>query len=244
MISVITVVYNGFNTIERTMASITSQTYPNLEYIIVDGGSQDGTINLIKKHESGITKWISEPDKGLYDAMNKGIALSSGEYLWFINSGDEIAAPDVLEKVFHGDNNADFYYGETVVVDGDGKVLGNRRLQPPAHLVWKDFRKGMLVSHQSVIIKKEICDFYDTSYRFSADYQWVLTALKKSTNIENTNMVLSIFLEGGLTRKNILPGLKERFRIMVKHFGLWQTTLSHIPIAFRFAGYYFKHGRF
>jgi glycosyltransferase involved in cell wall biosynthesis len=242
--SVITVVYNGFETLERTILSVQSQTYLNIEHIIIDGGSTDGTVELIRKYELGIVKWISEPDNGLYDAMNKGINMASGQYLWFVNSGDEINGPNVIDDIYKSNSNADMYYGETIVVDSNGKTLGERRLKPPENLTWKDFRKGMLVSHQSVIVRKEICGFYDTSYKFSADYSWVLSALKKSDRIQNTHMVMSRFLEGGLTKQNILPGLKERFQIMVKNYGLWQTIVSHVPIAYRFARYYLKHGRF
>lgn len=244
LVTIITVVYNGVDTLERTIKSVVEQTYNRIEYIIVDGGSNDGTKDLILKYRWGIANWISEPDNGLYDAMNKGIAMSTGNFLWFINSGDEIATPDTLEKIFNTNEPADFYYGETIIVDINGQMLGNRRLKPPKKLTWKDFRNGMVVSHQSVIIRKDFCDLYDTSFRFSADYNWVLNALKKSPKTINTLMVLSRFLEGGLTKKNIIPGLKERFRIMVKHFGLATTLLFHIPISLRFFIYYVNNRRF
>ena len=95
-ISVITVVYNGIDLLRGTMESVFAQTYPNIEYIIIDGNSNDGTLELIKENESKITKWISEPDKGLYDAMNKGIKLATGDFLWFMNAGDRIFAKDTL----------------------------------------------------------------------------------------------------------------------------------------------------
>lgn len=244
VVSVITVVYNGVNTLERTIKSILCQTYPFVEFIIVDGASNDGTLGLIENYASGISKWISEPDSGLYDAMNKGLAMASGDFVWFINSGDEIANPNVLESIFSGYAGADIFYGETIVVDNEGKVLGDRRLKPPANLTWEHFKKGMLVSHQSVIIRKSICDSYDTRYRFSADYKWVLSALMKSSENINTQLVLSRFLEGGLTKKNIVPGLKERFKIMTEAFGFFNTLICHIPIGIRFVLYYVKNRRF
>ena len=243
-VSVITVVYNGAETLERTILSVASQTYPSVEHLIVDGGSCDGTLDIITHYSDYISQWISEPDNGLYDAMNKGIQMARGEYLWFINSGDEIAGPDVLAKVFVNQEEADFYYGETVLVDNQGQLIGDRRLKPPAQLTWKDLRNGMLVSHQSVIVRRRVCNFYDTSYKFSADYNWVVEALKRSKKISNTHLVLSRFLEGGLTRKNIIPGLKERFRIMVNHYGFWSTLLRHLPIAIRFILFFVKHKRF
>src|ERR1700755_616928 len=93
-LSVITIVYNNVRDIERTMLSVLNQTYPNIEYIIVDGASNDGTLEVIKRYETRITKLISEKDEGIYDAMNKGLAIATGDYVVFMNSGDELYAPD------------------------------------------------------------------------------------------------------------------------------------------------------
>jgi glycosyltransferase involved in cell wall biosynthesis len=138
-VSIITIVFNGIDTLEKTILSITNQTYPNIEYIIVDGASTDGTIDLIKAHSNVITRWISEPDKGLYDAMNKGIDLATGDYLWFINSGDVIFAPTTLSQIFNNNKIADIYYGDTVMIGNDGNEIGKRRLSPPKNLNWKQF---------------------------------------------------------------------------------------------------------
>lgn len=243
-VSVITVVFNGETTIERTILSIVSQTYPNLEYLIVDGGSNDGTHAVVQKYIEKVSCFISEPDKGLYDAMNKGMAHATGDYFWFINSGDEIESAETLFDVFRSRLGADVYYGETVIVDEDGKALGLRRLSPPAKLTWKDFKRGMLVSHQSVIVHRRVCGMYNLKYRFSADYEWLLSALRNSHQVENTNIVLSRFLDGGLTKKNILPGLRERFHIMVKNYGIVSTIIHHVPISLKFIYYFVKHGRF
>jgi glycosyltransferase involved in cell wall biosynthesis len=243
-ISIITVVYNGAETIESTIRSIIALTYPNLEYIIVDGGSTDRTPDIIKKYETKISKWTSEPDKGLYDAMNKGMAMSSGNYLWFINSGDEPASPDILNEVFNESQKADVYYGNTMLIDEEGREVGLRRLSPPEMLNWKHFRKGMLVSHQSFIASKKVVKNYDLCYKFSADYDWCLHALRNASKISNTGKVLSRFRKGGLTGQNILPGLKERFRIMVKNYGLASTVLTHFVITLRLFCYWIKNKRF
>ncbi|MBZ4676335.1 MAG: glycosyl transferase [Anaerophaga sp.] len=243
-VSIITVVYNSVTTIEATIKSVLALTYSNVEYIVVDGGSTDGTIDLIKKYEQQISRWTSGPDAGLYDAMNKGMEMSSGDYFWFINSGDEPASPDVLDKVFSGNSNADVYYGETMLIDEAGNEIGLRRHSPPDHLSWRDFRRGMLVSHQSFIASGKVAGKYDLSYRFSADYEWCLHALKHASEIRNTGLILSKFREGGMTRQNIIPGLKERFRIMVKNFGLGSTILAHFVIAPKFFRYWMQNRRF
>lgn len=243
-ISIITVVYNGEDTIQRTIDSIKDQSYKNIEYIIVDGLSKDNTVEIIKKNSEFVTKFVSEPDNGLYDAMNKALEMATGDYVWFINSGDEIANSDVLSNVFTNSENADIYYGDTLIVDDNGEEIGKRRLQPPKELTWKDFKKGMVVSHQSIIIKRDITRKYDLNYRFSADFDWVLYALKKSKKNVNTQIVLSKFLDGGLTKQNIIPGLKERFSIMVKNFGLIPTIYQHIFISIKFFVFYVKYKRF
>ena len=245
-ISIITIVYNGVSTIEKTIKSIAAQSYPNVEYIVVDGGSNDGTIDIVKNYSNSVSKWVSEPDKGIYDAMNKGITLSSGDYLWFINSGDEVYAPDTLQRIFNPNNSPfhDIYYGDTVMIDSEGKEIGNRRLTPPSSLSWRDFRNGMLVSHQSIIVSKKVASTYNTRYKFSADFEWCLLAMKKADRVINTHQILSRFLDGGITKQNITAGLKERFRIMSHYFGLTPTIFRHVAIGSRFLLFLLKNRRF
>ncbi|MFT3737144.1 MAG: glycosyltransferase family 2 protein [Breznakibacter sp.] len=244
-VSIVTIVYNGQVTIEKTIQSIAAQTYPNIEYIVVDGASSDGTMEIVKRYPSVVNKWISEPDKGLYDAMNKGIDLASGDYLWFINSGDEIYAPDTLQRLFSADRPlADVYYGDTVMIDALGGEIGQRRLTPPKNLTWQHFRYGMRVSHQSFICKRHAAGYYNISYKFSADYEWCLLALKSAKSIENSHLILSRFLDGGLTKQNIVPGLKERFAIMWQHFGLIPTLWQHVVLGVNLGWFIIRNRRF
>ena len=101
LISVVTVSYNAVSTIEQTILSVINQTYPNVEYIIIDGGSTDGTVDIIKKYADKIAYWVSEPDKGIYDAMNKGVVVATGEWINFMNAGDIFTDSDVIDKLFH-----------------------------------------------------------------------------------------------------------------------------------------------
>lgn len=246
VISIITIVYNGVDTLQKTINSIANQSYDHIEYIIVDGASEDGTITLIEKNKRAVSKWISEPDKGLYDAMNKGLDMATGDYVWFVNSGDEIYNTSTIAELIEGfaDKTPDVIYGDTVMIDENGNEIGERRLQPPIQLSWKDFRNGMLVSHQSILVSTRIAKPYNTKYRFSADFEWCLLALKEATQIYNSNLVLSRFLDGGLTKQNIVPGLKERFDIMRRYFGLIPTLWKHIPIGLRFLWYVTRNKRF
>ncbi|WP_291855756.1 glycosyltransferase family 2 protein [Marinilabilia sp.] len=243
-ISIITVVFNGAEALLHTLKSIASLTYSNIEYVIVDGGSTDGTVDIIRQNESIISRWVSEPDKGLYDAMNKGMNLATGDYFWFVNAGDEPASPEVLNDLFSEGHSADVYYGETLLINPDGSEIGLRRLSPPEKLNWRHFRRGMLVSHQSFIASRKVAKEYDLRYKFSADFDWCLHALRNASKINNTHKVLCRFREGGLTKQNILPGLRERFRIMVKNYGLISAIFAHFVIAPKFLWYWARNKRF
>ncbi|MBS2212556.1 glycosyltransferase [Carboxylicivirga mesophila] len=246
LISIITIVYNGIDTLQKTINSIACQDYENIEYIVVDGCSNDGTINLIKANQTIISKWVAEPDDGLYDAMNKGLTMATGDYVWFINSGDEIYDKHTVSQLVDGFGSVfpDVVYGDTVMIDAEGNEIGERRLKPPVKLTWEDFRNGMLVSHQSILVSTKIAAKYNTKYRFSADYEWCLKALKAANSVHNSNQILSRFLDGGLTKQNIVPGLKERFDIMRRYFGLLPTVIRHIPIGLRFLKYVALNRRF
>ena len=230
--SIITVTYNAEKVLEDTIQSVISQTYRNVEYIIVDGASKDHTLEIVNKYHNRINKVISEPDKGLYDAMNKGIQLATGDYLCFLNAGDKFHDSETLQKVVHtlkGQELPDVIYGETAIVDEEGHFLHMRRLSTPAHLNWKSFKQGMLVCHQAFFVNRELAinHLYDLQYRFSADFDWCIRIMKKAKCLHNTRLTLIDYLNEGMTTKNHKASLKERFCIMAKHYGLISTILHH-----------------
>ena len=233
-ISIITVVFNGKALIERTINSVLSQTYSAIEYIIIDGGSSDGTLDIVQSYKSGITKIISEKDNGIYDAMNKGLHASSGDYVLFLNAGDELYSKETLANVFAISTDVDVYYGNTAIVNKNGESLGDRRLTPPSQLTWKSLKFGMCVSHQSFIAKRSLCDSYNLQYKISSDIDWVIQVLKKSSKIVNTQLYISKYLEGGASDKYRASALLERFKLMVKHYGFFQTLCNHFYIALRY----------
>lgn len=242
-LSVITIVYNNVADIERTMRSVLDQTYKNLEYILVDGGSDDGTLEVIKRYESQLARVISEPDKGIYDAMNKGLAAATGEYVLFMNSGDEIYDPETVEEIFSLDDSADIYYGETEMYDAEWKSLGQRRHCAPEVFNWKSFKYGMSVSHQAIYIKRSITEPYDLKYKYSSDIDWIIKAAKNASSIVNTNRYVAKYLVGGMSKKKHLASLKERFQIFTKYYGFLPNLLNHFVIAFSLFGYFVKHRR-
>lgn len=243
--SIITVVYNGEAVLPLTLQSVLYQTYRNYEYIIIDGASTDGTVDLIRQNQAHIRKWISEADQGLYDAMNKGLSLAQGEYVWFLNAGDRIFDSQTLERIFtNAPPEADVIYGDTMIADSEGKDIGPRRLKAPENLSWKSLRDGMVVCHQSVIVKRSLAEPYDLKYKVAGDYEWLLRVLKKSKKNYYTGFYLCRFLEGGINKKQIFKALKERFVVMENHFGLFSTLLRHFVIGWRFIVFVTKNRRF
>lgn len=226
--SVITVCYNAEATLEDTIQSVISQTYHHVEYIIVDGASKDRTMDIVNRYRERISVVVSERDKGLYDAMNKGIGLATGDYLCFLNAGDSFHEDDTLQQMVHSIHTPqlpDVLYGETELVDHEGHFLRMRRLSAPEVLTWKSFRQGMLVCHQAFFPRRDLVMPYDLRYRFSADFDWCIKIMKKSKVLHNTHLTLIDYLAEGMTTRNHKASLKERFRIMTRHYG-WTSTLA------------------
>lgn len=242
-LSVITIVYNNATDIERTMLSVLNQTYPNIEYIVVDGGSTDGTLDIIKKYKDRISKLFSEKDEGIYDAMNKGLAAATGDYILFMNSGDEVYAPDTVAKVFATADDGDIYYGETEMIDASGQSLGQRRHKAPENFTWCDFKYGMSISHQAIYIKRSLTEPFDRKYELSADIDWILNAARKAKKIVNTHQYVAKYMIGGMSKKKHRQSLKERFAIMRKYYGLMPTVFNHFVIAFNLGWYWLRHRR-
>ncbi|MCD8093668.1 MAG: glycosyltransferase [Bacteroides sp.] len=228
--SVITVTYNAAAVLEDTIQSVILQTYHHVEYIIVDGASKDGALAIVDRYRDRIARVVSEPDKGLYDAMNKGIELATGDYLCFLNAGDSFHEDDTLQQMVHTLSAQaelpDVLYGETELVDQEGHFIRMRRLSAPEVLTWRSFKQGMLVCHQAFFAKRSLVEPYDLQYRFSADFDWCIRVMKKARTLHNTHLTVIDYLEEGMTTQNRKASLRERFRIMVRHYG-WISTVVH-----------------
>jgi len=243
ILSVITIVYNNAKDIERTMLSVLNQTYPSIEYIVVDGLSNDGTFEIIKKYEGRIAKFTSEKDEGIYDAMNKGLDLATGDYVIFMNSGDEFYDIDTVAAVFASANDADIYYGETEMIDDVGQSLGQRRHKAPKRFTWRGFNLGMSISHQAIYIKRSLIEPYDRRYQLSADIDWIIRAAKKAKKIVNVNRYVAKYLVGGMSKTKHRQSLAERFDIMKRHYGLVPTVFNHFIIAANLGWYWLRNRR-
>jgi glycosyltransferase involved in cell wall biosynthesis len=232
-LSIVTISYNDLEGLKKTVDSLQCQeTRADVEQIIIDGGSHDGTKEYLGKNSKLFSYWHSKPDKGIYDAMNIGLSHAGGEYVWFLNSGDSLHACSSLEKALKSVGDADILYGETMYVDSQGNSLGkrgeitSRRL--PKKLVLRSMHKGMVVSHQSIILRRELCQQYDTSLRYVADFDWLTCILKRGATTKNLNCIVSNFLMGGTSAQHQKASNQERFRVMKKHFGLWTTLWIHL----------------
>ena len=230
--------YNAASVLPPTLKSVAEQSFRDFEYLVIDGASSDDTLRLVDEAAIAGTVVWSEPDKGLYDAMNKAIDRAKGDYLIFLNAGDAFASAETLASIAEkAQERPDVIYGQTQLVDADRNVVGMRHLTAPEHLDWESFKDGMLVCHQAFIARRELCPHYDMSYRFSADYDWCIKVLRKSGNCAYASGTPIIsFLTDGLSTKNHKRSLKDRYRIMWHYYDTVPTMLRHVKFPLRHLG--------
>ena len=244
LFSIITVTWNAAAVIKPTLDSVQRQTSSDYEMLIIDGASTDETLDIVRQASIASLRVFSEPDKGLYDAMNKGISRARGRYLIFLNAGDAFATPESLARIASkAQEGADVVYGQTQLVDTNRQVVGMRHLTAPEHLDWKSFKNGMLVCHQAFVPKRAICEHYDLNYSFSADYDWCIRVLRKSSSCAyvGNEPIVSFLSDGGLTKENHKRSLKERYNIMCQYYGTVPTMLRHLKFAVRHLINKFSH---
>ena len=244
-ITYVTITYNAASVLQRTLDSVICQVYPEIVHLIIDGASTDATLQLVDDyiersnalgngHRIQVT---SEPDKGIYDAMNKGLRSIDGDYVCFLNAGDFLPASDITSKIAETVERQSslpaVLYGDTDIVDSEGRFLHHRRLAPPEQLSWKSFRRGMLVCHQAFYARTDfaIATPYDMQYRYSADVDWCIrvmkAAAKENVPMLNLKMVVVNYTEEGQTTLHHRESLWERYHVMERHYGRIQTFLLH-----------------
>lgn len=246
LFTIATVTYNAEATLQRTLTSVASQDYPRIEHLIIDGCSTDHTLSLVQHYVEEnqarhTIRLVCEPDNGLYDAMNKALLGATGDYIVFLNAGDCLHCPDTISALaaqtqwVKGSNrHPAILYGDTHLVDNDGHFLRRRRLTPPEQLTPDTFRDGMRVCHQSFYVRTDLAkqELYDLRYRYSADFDWCIRLIRLATRrrirIVNTHLVLTDYLNEGMTTRHRRASLRERFRIMVHHYGWLSTILRHL----------------
>jgi glycosyltransferase involved in cell wall biosynthesis len=242
-ISIVTITFNAEQFLRETMQSVLKQTHTDIEYLIIDGKSTDGTVEIIKSFEAEMKeksiefRWISEPDKGLYDAMNKGLRMATGDFVWFVNAGDQIFDSTTAQKVsdaIAANELADVVYGQTLIIDQNGTPCGERHKIAPKNLQFKSLLNGLVVCHQSILVRRSIAPNYNLQYRYSADYDWVCGVLEQSRCNVYVDGYLSKFMLSGISAKNRKASWVERYKIMRCHFGLIRTLAAHFVIVLKY----------
>ena len=248
-VSIITITFNAEKYLAKTMLSILNQVNVDFEYIIIDGNSTDRTVDIIRQFEQEIKekkfpniaienfRWISESDTGLYDAMNKGLNMASGEFVWFMNSGDKIYDNQTLnavQQIIENEPKIDVVYGQSLMIDKEDNHLGERHKIAPKTLSKKDLLKGLVVCHQSIVVRKSIAPQYNLKYKISADYDWVNTVLSLSKKNIYLDQYLSKFMIAGISSVHRKKSWQERFEIMKRNFGLPATLWAHFVILIKY----------
>ncbi len=237
-LSVISITYNNYRGLLKTLALFEANTFSgNIEIVIVDGGSKDETPEFLK--QQAITKnWVSEPDKGIYDAMNKGLKMATGEYLWFLNAGDYAYSKQGIEIILEAlEKSPDAVYGETMLVDSDGNEQGTRSSQTtrklPKRLHWQSFKMGMTVGHQAFIIKRALALPYNTELKHVADIDWMIRCLKQCKTVINLKSIIACFTLEGHSTLHRKDSNRERFKVLRNHYGTFPNLWNHLLITLR-----------
>jgi glycosyltransferase involved in cell wall biosynthesis len=220
-LSIITINLNNAEGLQKTMESIFDQTFTDYEYIIIDGGSADGSVDEIKKHESKLSYWISEKDNGIYNAMNKGIAKAKGEYIMFMNSGDYLYSDKTLNEIFKNSNNEDIIYGDAMSVDGNGTL--KRVIEYPGQLTFKHFLTKT-IHHTSSLIKAELFQkygLYNEENRIVSDWEFFIKVIcLYQVSYKYLNFIFSCFIADGISSQveNREIKLEEKQKVLNKFF--------------------------
>ena len=215
-VTVVTVTFNAEQYLEQTIKSVIAQDYPNIEYVIIDGASHDGTIDIIKKYEKYISYWISEPDKGIYDAMNKGIDVATGAWINFMNAGDSFASKDAISCLVNNlEENTDLITGDrySVYENSSKKVLNK------ASGIKGIKEYGMPSGHQSMLIKSSLMKEYKYSlaYKYASDHDLMLRFYRDNRNFKMINRPISNYLRGGYSDENNIEAYIEILFLMIKY---------------------------
>jgi glycosyltransferase involved in cell wall biosynthesis len=220
-ISIITVVFNAREDIKKTIESVLCQSSNSYEFIVIDGGSTDGTLEIIRSFGDKIHQLVSETDRGIYDAMNKGIGRASGKWIYFLNAGDSFYSNDVLTNLESHQKTADLLYGRNEADYGYFRRINNPKDE-------KKLEEGMIFSHQAMIVKSDRMKqhLFDTTYHLSADFNFIYGLYMEGIEFQRTDYIFACLKAGGASEKNLLKTHRERRKIVLKHADSWRKKLG------------------
>lgn len=211
--------------------SVKGQTFTDYEHLVVDGASTDRTLKVVDECDNPRIRVDSRRDSGIYDGMNRGRDLAKGDYLIYLNAGDRFHSVDTLAKIAEAAQGVDkpgIIYGQTDIVDLDGRRLGARHLRAPEVLTLESFSVGMVVCHQAFVALKKITSRFDERYKLSADYDWCIRCLQRSRRNVYVDEVLVDYLYEGASTRHRRRSLWERYRIMSYYYGTMSTLWRHL----------------
>jgi len=241
LLSVITVTRNAETVLPVTLASVRRQRFSAFELIVIDGASTDDTVSVIEKNRDIISSYLSEPDEGIYDAMNKGLDMAAGEFVCFLNAGDRFSGGDTLRRIFTDPSvvDTDLIYGDARLMDGDFQPV---RVLPAGKLTGRRVRKGMIVCHQSMFVRRAIAPRYDTRLRYKAELNWLLDimAAVDPERIQYHPVPVADYMLGGFSQRYFWPNFKELVSLLHRRFG-WPRSIRNAPRYTRlFLGFYLR----
>lgn len=244
-ISIITVCYNSASTIRNTIESVLSQSYSDIEYIIVDGSSSDGTLAIVAEFKDRIAVVVSEPDKGIYDAMNKGIKLATGDVVGILNSDDFFSNSTVIANVadaFLNDTAIDGVYGDLIYVQKNNTDKKVRDYSSKSFARWK-IRFGLMLPHPTLYLRREVFSkvgFYKLDYRVAADFEFITRLIKKSVSLKRLPKVMVKMREGGISSTGIWWRIHQNIEIAraCRENGVYTNLLMvSVKIPFKLLSY-------
>lgn len=214
IVTIITVCRNHAQELERTIRSVESQTWQEKEYLVIDGASTDDSLDVIKAHEASITRWVSEPDQGIYDAMNKGVKMAQGEWVIFMNAGDTFAGDDTLQRVFGNPLGADVIYGDVI----KGELVKKAEAPRNAH--------RMFYCHQSAFVRTScLREFpFDIRHRMSADFKQVKQLFLSGKRFRQLDFPVANFDTQGVSNRNRSAGLYDNIQVIRETDRLWEQV--------------------
>lgn len=234
LVSIVTAVFNGATHIEETIKAVAGQTYGNVEHIVIDGGSTDGTVAILEKHSDTLGYWISEPDKGVYDAMNKGVDLvtDSESYILFANADDHLYSAEAVERVISSSGGEDLVYGRMLLTDGEISGIAGKRVE-------LDDLAVQTLCHPATFVRRKVFDSvgrFDTSYVIAADYDHMIRCFTAPVSTRFVDVIVSTMRMGGLSEDRFMLSCRERKDVIRRRFplvprlkGVWHVNLYDIP---------------
>ncbi len=234
LISVVTVVFNGAKHIEETIRAVAAQTYVNVEHIVIDGGSTDGTVDVLRRYDDALGYWMSEPDSGVYDAMNKGVmqVRDPESYILFANADDSLYSPDALQRVIEQGRGEEILYGRMLLADDKVSAVVGKRVELPDLAL-------QTLCHPATFVRRRVFDsvgMFDTRYTIAADYDHIVRCFAAPVSTRFVDVVVSRMRMGGLSEDQFMRSCRERKDVIRRRFpvlprlrGIWQVNLYDIP---------------